>query len=610
MIKKRGAKMITCSQHIAVGKYSPKNLNYLVKMEKHNRRLFAESNKKNKGYVKELINPNKSYVSLYKETLEKWLALPIMEYNDNQKKANRKYDGVEGYISSLESSRNKNIAMEMIVQVADRNFWSEREQDRDKMEKVYRDYIGFLDEEFPNFKVISCTFHNDEDSPHIHIVGVPIAEFEKGLKMRVSQRNVFTKQEMERLQEKGRNFLEKSMQKWIDKDFRFDEKQKGRNHNYSIEALKENFDSFKEFNGINELREHKKMLSESILEMSEMLEKFDFMGVNNNKKKDKMKEVELRFEKFKNVLNTSVKTYSNELKSLQENIEEIRLEDTRIEEIKKGLTRETKKELGKIIRNNYVNSNEYNNFLEQVQEDLKIQMTNKLKRRLKQKELIEELEREREEFEKAKEKRNDELAKLDEELNKKKNTLTNMDNEISDLEEKKSIVLSELNTYKKSAEEYAKIVNDYTEMDIIKEYEKLKAENKKYELLTNDFESKNQKIKSEIEVLTLEKEKLIDRNTRLKSEIDEKQGIKEFENYFYVRGEEDLTKYFSSKGYDVNESRYKAQTVLEDHFSLEMMLALQEYALTGKMNETALYGEINKTERSDNYEKYDGRDEI
>ena len=119
------------------------------------------------------------------------------------------------------------------------------------------------------------------------------------------------------------------------------------------------------------------MLSESIMEMSEMLEKFDFMGVNNNKKKDKMKEVELRFEKFKNVLDNSVKTYSNELKTLQENIEEIRLEDTRIEEIKKGLTRETKKELGKIIRNNYVNSNEYNNFLEQVQEDLKIQMTTK-----------------------------------------------------------------------------------------------------------------------------------------------------------------------------------------------------------------------------------------
>lgn len=599
--------MITCSQHICVGKYAPKNLNYLVKMEKHNRRLFAENNKKNKGYVKELINPNKSYVSLYRETVEKWLALPIMEYNDNQKKANRKYDGVEGYISSLESSRNKNIAMEMIVQVADRNFWSEREQDRDKMEKVYRDYIGFLDEEFPNFKVISCTFHNDEDSPHIHIVGVPIAEFEKGLKMRVSQRNVFTKQEMERLQEKGREFLEKSMQKWVDTEFRFDEKQKGRNHTYSIEALKERAESFKEFNGIDELRKHQKMLSESILEMNELLGKVDILGINNTKKKDKMKEVELRFEKFKNVLNTSVKTYSEELTALQETVKEIRLEDTRIEELKKGLTRETKKKLGEIIRNDYIKSEDYTNFLKQVQEDLKLQMTNKLKRKLKQKELIEELEREREEFEKAREERINELSDLDEEIEKKRTTLSDMEDEVSDLKTKTSIVSSELKKYKQEKEKYAKIVDNYKSMDIVKEYIY-------YESMNKELEKKNGNLESNIELLKKEKEKLTDNNNRLNLELSRKQGIKELENYFYTRGEEDLTNYFESKGYDSTKSRIEAQDVLNNHFSLEMVLALQDYILTGIMDETALYGDItveNKTERSDYYdEKYDGRDEI
>lgn len=605
--------MITCSQHICVGKYAPKNLNYLVKMEKHNRRLFAENNKKNKGYVKELINPNKSYVSLYRETVEKWLALSIMEYNDNQKKANRKYKGVDDYIRSLEDSRNKNIAMEMIVQVADREFWADRENDRDKMEKVYRDYIGFLNEEFPNFKVISCTFHNDEDSPHIHIVGVPIAEFEKGLKMRVSQRNVFTKQEMERLQEKGREFLEKSMQKWVDTEFRFDEKQKGRNHTYSIEALKERAESFKEFNGIDELRKHQKMLSESILEMNELLGKVDILGINNTKKKDKMKEVELRFEKFKNVLNTSVKTYSEELTALQNSVKEIRLEDTRIEEIKKGLTRETKKKLGEIIRNDYVESEDYTNFLKQVQEDLKLQMTNKLKRKLKQKELIEELEREREEFEKAREERINELSDLDEEIEKKRTTLSDMENEVSELEVKTSIVSSELKKYKQEKEKYAKIVVDYKSMDIVKEYEDIKAKYSYYESRNNELEKTNGNLESNIELLKKEKEKLTDNNNRLNLELSRKQGIKELENYFYTRGEEDLTNYFESKGYDSTRSRIEAQDVLNNHFSLEMVLALQDYILTGIMDETALYGDItveNKTERSDYYEKYDGRDEI
>lgn len=598
--------MITCSQHICVGKYAPKNLNYLVKMDKHNRRLFAESNKKNKGYVKELINPNKSYVSLYRETVEKWLALSIMEYNDNQKKANRKYKGVDDYIRSLEDSRNKNIAMEMIVQVADREFWADRENDRDKMEKVYRDYIGFLNEEFPNFKVISCTFHNDEDSPHIHIVGVPIAEFEKGLKMRVSQRNVFTKQEMERLQEKGREFLEKSMQKWVDTEFRFDEKQKGRNHTYSIEALKERAESFKEFNGIDELRKHQKMLSESILEMNELLGKVDILGINNTKKKDKMKEVELRFEKFKNVLNTSVKTYSEELTALQDSVKEIRLEDTRIEELKKGLTRETKKKLGEIIRNDYIKSEDYTNFLKQVQEDLKLQMTNKLKRKLKQKELIEELEREREEFEKAREERINELSDLDEEIEKKRTTLSDMEDEVSDLKTKTSIVSSELKKYKQEKEKYAKIVDNYKSMDIVKEYIY-------YESMNKELEKKNGNLESNIELLKKEKEKLTDNNNRLNLELSRKQGIKELENYFYTRGEEDLTNYFESKGYDSTRSRIEAQDVLNNHFSLEMVLALQDYILTGIMDETALYGDItveNKTERSDYDEKYDGRDEI
>ena len=68
-------------------------MNYLVKMDKHNRRLFAESNKKSKGYVRELINSNQSYVSLYRETLEKWLALPIMEYNESQTRNDRNIRG-------------------------------------------------------------------------------------------------------------------------------------------------------------------------------------------------------------------------------------------------------------------------------------------------------------------------------------------------------------------------------------------------------------------------------------------------------------------------------------------------------------------------------------
>ena len=87
--------------------------------------------------------------------------------------------------------------------------------------------------------------------------------------------------------------------------------------------------------------------------------------------------------------------------------------------------------------------------------------------------------------------------------------------------------------------------------------------------------------------------------------------MKELENYFYTRGEEDLTNYFKSKGFESTKARIEAQDVLNNHFSLEMVLALQDYTLTGKMDERAIYGGEIKNEKGDDYyEKYDGRDEI
>ena len=582
--------MISCTQHIGVGKYAVKSLGYLVKMEKHNRRLFEEIKEKYRGNIKELINSDSSYLDSYRKVIKEHILPAIMDYNEGKRK-DRQITGVEGYIKKLENDKSKNMATEMIVQVADREFWKEREKDRHKMEFVYREYLEFLNKEFPNLKVISCTFHNDEDSPHLHIVGVPVAEFDNGLRMRVSQRNVFDKAEMERWQDLGRDFLQKSMRKWVDKDFSFDEKEKGRNHNYGIDELIQRNEDFKKRNGIKELKEHKELLLESISAMDEMLKEFDFMGLNGNKKKEKMKEVERNFERFKGVLNESVKTYSDELSKLQDSVNEIRLDDRHIEELRKGLTREHKKELGKIIRENYVNSDDYNNFLEKVQEDLRQQMINKLKRQVRQKELIEELEKEREEFIKKRAERAKELEEIDKEIDKKKNTLANMEKEVSGLKDKSLEIEREIEKNKALKSKYDIIVNDYESLDIVKKYKEIELEYyanlESNKILKEDIEKKSK----DLELISLENKQIQSKNDELKKSLSKLEGLKRLESYFYARAENDISDYLvKERGYGKDKARDVAVNVIQANFGLKLVMAMEEYAYTGKLDVEALNG--------------------
>ena len=582
--------MISCTQHIGVGKYAVKSLGYLVKMEKHNRRLFEEIKEKYGGNIKELINSDSSYLDSYRKVIKEHILPAIIDYNEGKRK-DRQIKGVEGYIKKLENDKSKNMATEMIVQVADREFWKEREKDRHKMEFVYREYLEFLNKEFPNLKVISCTFHNDEDSPHLHIVGVPVAEFDNGLRMRVSQRNVFDKAEMERWQDLGRDFLQKSMRKWVDKDFSFDEKEKGRNHNYGIDELIQRNEDFKKRNGVKELKEHKELLLESISAMDEMLKEFDFMGLNGNKKKEKMKEVERNFERFKGVLNESVKTYSEELSKLQDSVNEIRLDDRHIEELRKGLTREHKKELGKIIRENYVNSDDYNNFLQKVQEDLRQQMINKLKRQVKQKELIEELEKEREEFIKKRAERAKELEEIDREIDKKKNTLANMEKEVLGLKDKSLEIEREIDKNKALKSKYDIIVNDYESLDVVKKYKEIELEYyanlESNKILKEDIEKKSK----DLELISLENKQIQSKNDELKKSLSKLEGLKRLESYFYARAENDISDYLvKERGYGKDKARDVAVNVIRANFGLNLVMAMEEYAYTGKLDVEALNG--------------------
>ena len=80
--------------------------------------------------------------------------------------------------------------------------------------------------------------HLNEDSPHMHIVVVPVVDgFKKGLRKQVSKRKVFTKEVLSRvLQDELREIANKEVNDWFGEQIK--EKPKGRNHDLTVAEYK------------------------------------------------------------------------------------------------------------------------------------------------------------------------------------------------------------------------------------------------------------------------------------------------------------------------------------------------------------------------------------
>ncbi|CCZ04848.1 mobilization protein [Eubacterium sp. CAG:603] len=70
------------------------------------------------------------------------------------------------------------MAVEIIIQIGDREF----RRQFDDMKLSYQIILDELRKRLPQFVVANAVVHLDEDSPHMHIVGVPVTSgYKKGL---------------------------------------------------------------------------------------------------------------------------------------------------------------------------------------------------------------------------------------------------------------------------------------------------------------------------------------------------------------------------------------------------------------------------------------------
>lgn len=144
----------------------------------------------------------------------------------------------------------------------------------------------------PEFVVANAVVHMDEDSPHMHVVGVPVATgYKKGLSKQVSKRKVFTKEVLsEVLQDELRTVANTKVMIAFDEQIR--EKSKGRNHDLSVmeykllkeeiryDELKEQADEKQQENELLE-REKKQLVQEyDTLSMRVAVKQMDYEEVD------------------------------------------------------------------------------------------------------------------------------------------------------------------------------------------------------------------------------------------------------------------------------------------------------------------------------------------
>lgn len=144
----------------------------------HNNRKFLTDNIDKDRVKDNIIYIQKDLRGFYKEIFQN----EVDQYNLNQKRADRKIDS---YYDKIAKSKQENLFYEVVVQVGDKDF-----SDKSSATKVLNDYMIDFEKRNPTLKIFNAVMHLDEESPHLHIDFVPVAE---GYKKGLSKRNSLSK---------------------------------------------------------------------------------------------------------------------------------------------------------------------------------------------------------------------------------------------------------------------------------------------------------------------------------------------------------------------------------------------------------------------------------
>lgn len=204
----------------------------LAGVAKHNLRKYRSNNYDKENIV--ILCGTDKLVHDVKKVYREQFSEAVEEYNKKQTREERK---IHDYFEKTAKS-NKDMAVELIFQIGDKEFWDKNPDKRRRMDVAFKEILELLQKFTPNLVVANAVIHYDEASPHMHVVAVPVAEgFKKGMPKQVSKRKVCTKEFLEEvLQGKIRECVDNRIFVWLGEFLK--SKQTGRNNDLSVVEYK------------------------------------------------------------------------------------------------------------------------------------------------------------------------------------------------------------------------------------------------------------------------------------------------------------------------------------------------------------------------------------
>lgn len=192
---------LSYSFHLSNKSHAVSNTSKLNGVCKHNERRYKSSRSYDKENIKVMYS--RTNENLYKDVQQIYhdeFDEALKEFNQKQNRDDRK---IKDYLKHVSDSKSNDVAAEIIIQIGDQDFWKDRSMEFKKsMIPCFQEQLDRLRKLCPDFKIASAIVHLDEKSPHMHVVGVPVAEgYKRGLSKRCSKTKVFTQKSLEKLQE-------------------------------------------------------------------------------------------------------------------------------------------------------------------------------------------------------------------------------------------------------------------------------------------------------------------------------------------------------------------------------------------------------------------------
>lgn len=223
---------ISYTAHVSNKKSAITSKSKLAAVAKHNLRKYKSSDYSKDNIV--IVYGTSNLIDDVKTVYHKEFDEALEEYNKKQTRPDRR---IEDYFEHV-AGKEQDMAVEIIIQIGDMEFWKQYDDMKSYIKLSYEIILGELIKRLPGFVVANAVVHLDEDSPHMHIVGVPVADgYKKGLSRQVSKRKVFTKEVLSQvLQDELREVANKEVNDCFGEHIK--EKSKGRNHDLTVAEYK------------------------------------------------------------------------------------------------------------------------------------------------------------------------------------------------------------------------------------------------------------------------------------------------------------------------------------------------------------------------------------